>query len=98
MTNTLTLPRGKKESPKPELSIIMPTYNDSKYISNAMYSVLDQDFENWELIIVDGSTDDTPNIVKSFTDNRIVYLRESSSGQLNALLTGVEHICYYLAF
>jgi len=77
---------------RPETSVLMPTYNDSKYVTTAIHSLLKQSHKKWELIVIDGSTDDTPNIIREFTDDRIVYLREKSSGQLNALMTGVPSI------
>ena len=77
---------------RPETSVLMPTYNDSKYVTTAIHSILKQSHKKWELIVIDGSTDDTPNIIREFTDDRIVYLREKSSGQLNALMTGVPSI------
>jgi glycosyltransferase involved in cell wall biosynthesis len=77
---------------RPETSVLMPTYNDSKYVTTAIHSILKQRHKKWELIVIDGSTDDTPNIIREFTDDRIVYLREKSSGQLNALMTGVPSI------
>jgi glycosyltransferase involved in cell wall biosynthesis len=77
---------------KPEVSVLMPTYNDSKYIATAIHSVLKQSHKKWELIVIDGSTDDTQNVVREFTDDRIVYLQEKSIGQLNALMTGVPSI------
>ena len=58
----------------PLVSIIMPAYNASAYIAEAIQSVLDQAWTNWELIIVDdGSTDDTLQIAQRFAtkDNRI---------------------------
>ncbi len=78
----------------PQISVLMPTYNDSKYISAAMKSLLNQSYKNLELIVVDGSTDETPKIVKEFaaSDSRIKYLREQRSGQLNALAYGVQFI------
>jgi len=74
-----------------KVSILMPAYNDSKHISRAVHSVLDQSHDNWELIIIDdGSTDNTPELVKDFSDERIIKLRQENSGQLNALLNGVR--------
>ncbi|QAY68577.1 glycosyltransferase family 2 protein [Paenibacillus protaetiae] len=58
------------------VSIIMPTYNCSKYIRDTIQSVLNQTYSNWELIIVDDcSTDDTSIIVKDYqkNDSRILY-------------------------
>jgi glycosyltransferase involved in cell wall biosynthesis len=79
-------------SEHPDVSVLMPTYNDEKYIPDAIESLLNQSYKKWELIIIDGSTDNTPEIVKQFNDSRIVYLREKSSGQLNALHYGSRSI------
>ena len=78
----------------PDVSILMPTYNDSTSISTSINSVLSQKFENWELIIInDGSKDNTDEIVKSFQDSRIKYIKlDQNVGQLNALLSGSKHI------
>jgi len=79
---------------RPDISVLMPTYNHSNYIPTAIQSVLNQSYKNWELIIIDdGSTDNTPKAVKQFADDRIVYLRqEKNSGQLNALMKGAKCI------
>lgn len=65
------------------VSIIMPSYNTSKYISESIECVLNQTYPFWELIIVDDcSTDNTDKIVKPFLkDKRIKYLKnEKNSG------------------
>ena len=65
------------------VSIIMPSYNTAKFISETIESVLAQTYTNWELIIVDDcSTDNTDEVVKSFlSDNRIKYIKnEKNSG------------------
>lgn len=65
------------------VSIIMPSYNTARYISESIESVLSQTYTNWELIIVDDcSTDNTDDIVKPYLeDNRIKYLKnEKNSG------------------
>jgi len=57
---------------KPLLTVVMPAYNGEKYISEAIDSVLDQTFENFELLIInDGSVDNTIKIISSYKDNRI---------------------------
>ena len=56
----------------PEISIIMPAFNVEKYIEQAITSILKQTFTNWKLIIInDGSTDRTWDIISSFSDSRI---------------------------
>lgn len=56
------------------VSIIMAFYNEEKYISHAIDSILGQTYSAWELIIVnDGSTDQSEEIVKKYTDPRIKY-------------------------
>ena len=56
----------------PLVSIIMPAYNSSTTICEAISSVLDQTFQEWELIVIDdNSTDNTVEIISSFSDPRI---------------------------
>ena len=64
------------------VSIIMPSWNTGKFIAESIQSVIDQTYENWELIIVDDcSTDNTDEVVASFDDARIKYLKnEKNSG------------------
>lgn len=60
------------------ISIILPTYNGGKYIKRSIESVISQSYDNWELLIVDdGSTDNTENIVREYMgkDKRIIYLK-----------------------
>ena len=65
------------------VSIIMPSYNTANYIAASIQSVLDQTYQNWELILVDDcSTDNTDAVVAPFlSDTRIRYLKnEQNSG------------------
>lgn len=64
------------------VSIIMPSYNTAKFISQSIESVLSQSYTNWELIIVDDcSSDNTVEIVSSFNDERIKFFKnEKNSG------------------
>jgi glycosyltransferase involved in cell wall biosynthesis len=56
----------------PELTVILPVHNSEQYLSEAIVSILNQTFEEFELLIInDGSKDKSGDIIKSFTDSRI---------------------------
>ena len=60
----------------PMVSIIMPAYNVEKIIERSIKSVLRQSFTNFELIVIDdASTDTTGQVVESFSDDRVHYIR-----------------------
>lgn len=63
------------------VSIVMPSYNTSKFIAESIESVLAQTYENWELIIVDDcSSDTTEDVVKSYLkDERIIFLQNKKN-------------------
>ena len=64
-----------------EISVILPAYNSEKYIKKAIESVLNQTFTDFELIIInDGSTDNTLNIINSFSDSRIRLINQENMG------------------
>ena len=64
-----------------QVSIVIPTYNNSPLLMKAIKSVLDQDYQYWELIIVDNnSTDDTIDVIESFNDERIRYILIQNNG------------------
>lgn len=66
---------------RPVFSIIIPTYNRAHLLPRAIKSALAQTFTDFELIIVDdASTDETPQVMASFQDPRIVYLRQEQNG------------------
>lgn len=63
-------------SSDPVVSFVMPTFNRAGYIGDAVQSVLDQDSGSWELLIIDdGSTDETGQVVHGFIDGRIRYFK-----------------------
>lgn len=71
----------------PKVSIVLPIYNGAKYMRKSIDSCLNQTYKNIELIIVDdASTDETPDIIKSYTDNRIRYIRHEKNKYLPAAL------------
>ena len=73
------------------VSVIMPAYNGEQYIRQAIESMLAQTYSNWELIIVDdGSTDNTAQIISSIKDQRIIYVYQENRGQAAALNRGLD--------
>ena len=69
----------------PLVSVVMPAFNASEYIAKAIESVLYQSDSNFELIIVDdGSTDNTKDIIAGFKDNRIKYFYKENAGASSA--------------
>ena len=65
------------------VSIVMPSFNTARFLPETLQSVLDQTYENWELIIVDDcSSDDTDEVIKPYLkDERIRYFKnEKNSG------------------
>jgi glycosyltransferase involved in cell wall biosynthesis len=71
---------------KPAVSIVMPTYNRANLIAETVNSVIAQTFKNWELIIIDdGSTDNTSDVLLHLNDQRIQYLFFPHSGMLGKL-------------
>ena len=64
----------------PAISVVMPVYNDAAYLHQAIDSILNQRFNEFEFIIVnDGSTDHTEEIILSYNDERILYLRNEEN-------------------
>lgn len=75
------------------VSVIMPAYNAAKYISESIDSVLRQDYDNWELIVIDdGSTDQTAGITKQYaaSNDRIKYIEQPHAGQGKARNAGLQ--------
>lgn len=79
---------------------MMPAYNAGTYIRQAIQSVLDQSYTNWELVIIDdGSTDQTNAIVSGYIDSRIKVVRQENRGEAAARNNALRNIQgEYLAF
>lgn len=73
------------------ISIIMATYNSEKTIKQAIKSILEQTYNDYELIIVDGdSTDKTCDIINKFNSKKINFVSESDSGVYEAFNKGLK--------
>jgi glycosyltransferase involved in cell wall biosynthesis len=76
---------------QPLVTVLMPAFNAAGFIAQAIGSVLQQDFIDFELLVVDdGSTDDTVAIVQSFSDGRIRLLQLPHQGIAAALNSGLQ--------
>jgi glycosyltransferase involved in cell wall biosynthesis len=77
---------------EPKVTVLMPAYNAERYIADAIRSVLEQTFTDFELLIVnDGSTDDTAKVIASFKDPRVMLLSQQNKGVSAALNLGLSH-------
>lgn len=66
-------------------SIVVPVYNREALITRCIDSIINQDFGNWELVIVDdGSTDETRNVILSYDDERVSYIYKENDGASSA--------------
>jgi glycosyltransferase involved in cell wall biosynthesis len=72
------------------ISIVMAVYNAEKYLRESMQSILDQEYQDYEFIIInDGSTDKSEAIIKSFSDPRIKYYTQDNCGLASSLNRGI---------
>jgi cellulose synthase/poly-beta-1,6-N-acetylglucosamine synthase-like glycosyltransferase len=77
--------------PNPAVTVLVDTYNHERFIEEALVSVVEQDFPASEmeiLVVDDGSTDRTPEIIRKFAP-RVRYLRKSNGGQASAFNFGI---------
>ncbi len=84
----------------PIVSVIIPAYNQARYLPLSVCSVLAQTWADWEIVLVnDGSTDDTAAVAAQFSDPRIRYIYQNNQGLSAARNTGVQAAQgHYLAF
>ncbi|GAI32307.1 unnamed protein product, partial [marine sediment metagenome] len=71
----------------PLVTVLMPVYNGEKYLEQAINSILNQTFKDFEFLIIDdGSTDNSVEIIKSFNDSRIKLFLNNKNLKLIATL------------
>ncbi len=77
----------------PDISIIVPTYNDSQFIQDAINSILDQTLKKIEIIVVDdGSTDNTQKVLDHYIKNKLInYIYQTNMGVSAARNKGINH-------
>lgn len=82
------------EVPAPALSVFMPVYNAGEYLRPAIESVLSQTFSDFEFLIVDdGSTDHSVDIIQSYDDPRIRLIRQENQGCYPARNRAIAEAC-----
>ncbi len=73
------------------VSVIMPVYNGAQYLREAIKSILNQTFHDFEFIIInDGSTDASQEIIDSFNDSRLVVIQQKNMGLTKSLNKGLK--------
>ena len=85
-----------------KISIVLPVYNQEKYLNKSLPSVMEQSFSNLEIVVVnDGSTDSSMEIINSFAakDSRIKVVEKTNGGLVDATLAGIANATGdYIAF
>jgi glycosyltransferase involved in cell wall biosynthesis len=75
---------------EPLISVVMPVYNAAQYLREAIDSILNQTFRDFEFIIInDGSTDRSLEIIQSYNDDRIRLINQKNTGLAKALNNGI---------
>lgn len=73
------------------ISVIIPSYNRARTIVNSVQSVLQQTYSNIEVIVVDdGSTDDTADLLQKIDDKRLKYVYQENAGACAARNKGIQ--------
>lgn len=75
----------------PKISIIVPSFNQGQYIEQTILSIISQNYDNIDLIIIDGgSSDNTVNILQKYNSNISYWISEPDSGQADAINKGLS--------
>lgn len=80
-----------KNSTSVHISVILPVYNGSSYLNESVDSILSQSYSHFELIIIDdGSSDDSADIISSYNDRRIRFVHQDNQGLAATLNRGIS--------
>lgn len=81
---------------KPYISVIVPVYNTANYLRKCLESIKNQDYNNYECIMIDdGSADDSADICREYAeiDDRFVLLQQENRGVSSARNAGLNRAC-----
>ncbi|MEO6302541.1 MAG: glycosyltransferase family 2 protein [Bacteroidia bacterium] len=75
----------------PKISVIIPSFNQGEYIEETIVSILNQDYKNFEIILIDGgSTDNTLSVIKKYAGRLTYWISEKDKGQSDAINKGLK--------
>jgi len=75
----------------PRISIVTPSYNQGKFLEEAIRSVIEQDYPNLEFMVIDGgSTDDSVEVIRRYEEQLTYWVSEKDNGQADAIQKGLD--------
>jgi glycosyltransferase involved in cell wall biosynthesis len=76
----------------PKISVVVPSFNQAKYLELTLRSILDQHYPNLELIVIDGgSKDESPEIIRKYEQQMKFWCSEPDGGQTQGIIKGFSH-------
>jgi glycosyltransferase involved in cell wall biosynthesis len=76
----------------PKISVVVPSFNQAKYLELTLRSILDQQYPNLELIVIDGgSKDESPDIIRKYEKHMKFWCSEPDGGQTQGIIKGFSH-------
>jgi glycosyltransferase involved in cell wall biosynthesis len=76
----------------PKISVVVPSFNQAKYLELTLRSIIDQNYPNLELIVIDGgSTDGSPDIISRYENRIKFWCSEPDGGQTHGIVKGFSH-------
>ena len=80
-------------SAQPVISIVVPSFNQGRFIGETLSSLVNQNYTNLELIVIDGgSSDNSVDVIKSFAPYIKYWISEKDNGQTHAINKGIQHV------